>query len=62
MKITRIDNEKNINREVTLIDIEIDGIKYELARCFKEMEIRAPGRLNIQPAYANIIRIKGEEK
>ncbi len=62
MKITRLNNKRDIEVETTRININIGGMEYEIEERHGEMEIRAcDGALIIMPGVSNVIYLGTRE-
>lgn len=58
MKISRINNEKNLEKEVDRIQININGKRFTLTESFGELHIHAHSDcINVKPCCANEIKI-----
>jgi len=63
MEITRINNDRNLKKEVTRIDIRIDDRVFQLTEEFGSLTIlkindgTGEHRIKVQPHSANVINI-----
>ena len=64
MKITRIDSEKNINKEMRVLEISISNITYRIREtsegCLevhKTNNVNFDNTINIKPLVTNVIEI-----